>query len=431
MDKNCPICLGIFHRETHHRADRARTCQHKLATPGPDCWFERGGLHKLVAESLLKRRPVAEGKAERREQLLRDLQTAASVNDEVAKQYLSRITPTDRWWLLQFVVPELRDWILSVFKDNDLAVIPELEPVNYPELPEALLTKLKEWEKKNKSRLTARLNTGHPRSPSALRRLMGEPIALASFLSESGVTRWDAMKISDRIAFAKTRPISVQQKLQPFIDFLDGSNPFKKGRGRRAKKAKKVIKETRQIPIIPPDELKLKLKEARERLSDEAYLLYWLVAKLGLTAKAAHGLTLDRITINQRGKLVIRPAEAWVALPKNLACTMESLAREADPKWPYDDPDTCPEIPVMEAVVSKYLMGKEVFLGETALLRSSAIYAAMHEGQLDRKTLCAITGVSHTTIITMEYMVPADIHSLASHKLIKARNKALLGEEDE
>jgi hypothetical protein len=54
----------------------------------------------------------------------------------------------------------------------------------------------------------------------------------------------------------------------------------------------------------------------------------------------------------------------------------------------------------------------------------------MHAGQLDRKSLMAITGVSHKTITNLEYLIPADIHSLGSHELIAARNTAILGEDD-
>jgi hypothetical protein len=55
----------------------------------------------------------------------------------------------------------------------------------------------------------------------------------------------------------------------------------------------------------------------------------------------------------------------------------------------------------------------------------------MHRGQLDRKTLAAITGVSLQTISDMESLVPADIHSLMSRKLVEVRNRAILGDEDD
>ncbi len=362
---------------------------------------------------------------------MRGLQGAATVSEPVAKQHLAGLTPSDRYALLQFAVPDLRDWLLAVYKAEELSVVPDLKPVYYPDLPEALLSTLKQWEAKNRNRLNARMKLGHDRATSTLRRLMAEPIALARFLVEHGVARWDTMKMSDRVAFAKTRPKRVQQKLRPFIDFVEGRNPFKtERRGRPPKKATSVIKEARQIPILPPDELKARIKDASLRLPDDQYLLYWLVAKLGLTAKKAYGLTLDRVTINQKGKLVIRPADAWIALPKSLAPTMELLARAADSAWPYDEPEKAAPIPVMAAAIPEHRLGTDVFRGETALLRSSAIYAALHEGQLGRKSLAAITGVSLTTIAAMEYMVPADIYSLASHKLVSARNAAILGDGD-
>ena len=238
--------------------------------------------------------------------------------------------------------------------------------------------------------------------------------------------------MSDRLAFARTRPKKTQQKLKAFITFIEGGNPFKTSRGRPPKKAKKVITEVRQIPILSPDELKARLHDARQRLPADQYLIYWLVAKLGLTAKVAYGLTLDKITINAKGRVVIRPAEAWFALPKSIAPTMEKLARNADADWPYATPADAAAIPVFAAVmIPEHRVGPEIFRSETTLLRSSAIHAAMHYGQLDRKTLASISGVSLKTISDMEFLVPADIHSLVSHDLVAKRNRAILGSDDE
>lgn len=431
VDRSCPICLGEFHRESHHRAYRARTCRHELATPGPGCWFERGGLHQQIAESFLQTRPTSQQAAETRERLLRDLQGAANVGRHIARQHLQRLSNHDRWLLLKFAAPSLRDWLLAVYRDDELISKPALKPAIYPELPEPLLHRLKAWEDQNRSRLETRIKSGHERSPKALRRMMAEPIALARFLAESGTDRWDAMTMRDRIAFAKTRPKRVQQKLKAFISFLEGGSRFKTLRGRPPKKAQKLLRETRQIPILSPDELCERRREARQRLSVDQYLLYWLVAMLGLTAKAAYGLTLDRVTINTDGRVVIRPAEAWFALPKGLATTMEALARKADPDWPYDNASQAAAIPIMASVISEHRVGTDIFRSETTLLRSSAIHAAMHYGQLDRKTLAAITGISLKTISDMEFLVPADIHSLISRKLVAARNRAILGNDDE
>lgn len=430
-DRFCPICHGVFHRERHKRSARIRTCRHELATPGPDCWFVKGGLQKLIAESLLQRKPPTQAAVALRDRLLRDLSEISVAGEALTREHLARLSSHERWSLLRFAASDLRDWLLSVYRDDKLSAVPDLEPVHYPDLPTLLLQRLQQWEEKNRRRLTARINNGYLRAPSTLRRMMAEPIALAVFLANRGVDRWETMTMSDRIAFAKTRPKSVQQKLKAFITFIEGGNPFKTRRGRPPKKANKVIRETRKTPILPPDELKARLRDARQRLTDEQYLLYWLVAKLGLTAKAAYGLTLDRITINGHGRVVIRPAEAWFALPKSLAPTMEALARAADSSWPYDDPRDAAAIPVMVAVIPHRRVGPDIFRSETTLLRSSAIHAAMHYGQLDRKTLSAITGVSLSTISAMEFLVPADIHSLVSHSLVAKRNRAILGSDGE
>lgn len=431
-DRPCPICLDVFHRQAISRADRARNCQHELASPGAVCWFEQGGIQRLIAESLIQRKPPTSESASLRDQLLRDLQGAASVSEPVARQFLERLTPHERWLLLKYAAEGLRDWLLAAYRDAELQAVPGLEAVHYPELPELLLDRLKEWEAKNRRRLETRIKNGHSRAPETLRRMMAEPIALARFVAGRGVDRWETMKMSDRLAFARTRPKKTQQKLKAFITFIEGGNPFKTSRGRPPKKAKKVITEVRQIPILSPDELKARLHDARQRLPADQYLIYWLVAKLGLTAKVAYGLTLDKITINAKGRVVIRPAEAWFALPKSIAPTMEKLARNADADWPYATPADAAAIPVFAAVmIPEHRVGPEIFRSETTLLRSSAIHAAMHYGQLDRKTLASISGVSLKTISDMEFLVPADIHSLVSHDLVAKRNRAILGSDDE
>lgn len=432
MWKKCSICDGDFEVQAHKHVYRARNCRAKLATPGQDCWFELGGLHMLIAESLAGRAPTNVDKAQKREVLFRGLQAAAVAGETTAKEYLRKVSPPERWLLQDQASPSLRDWLVTVFKQEDLLVFPELTPPDYTGVPETLLPTLQEWEKKNYERLISRMEKGHNRARRTLHRLMAEPVALARFLGEQGVLRWDAMTMSDRIAFAKTRSKRSEARLGPFISFLDGKNPFKDRRGRRPpQKTRKAIKEVRRIPIIPVDELKERIKGARQRLPDDQYLLYWMVAKLGLTAKAAYGLTADRITINKDGRLVIRPAEAWVALPRRLAYIMEALVRKVDPEWPHENPDMAPPVPVMKSVIAENRLGRVIYQSETTLLRSSAIHAAMHAGQLDRKTLMAITGVSHTTIARMEYLVPADIHSLASHDFVRRRNAAIQGDTDE
>lgn len=427
----CQICLGLFTVESHRRAYRVRNCQHSNAYPGEDCWFEQEGLTKLVAESMALRKPPNPTSAELRDHLLRGLQGAATVNEKVACQHLSGLSSEDRWFLLKYSSNDLRDWLLKIYREYELEAVEPLEPVRYPELPEGLLSRLKEWEEKNRRRLNTRIQSGHPRASTTLRRRMVEPIALADFLAKNGVTRWDAMRMSDRVAFAKTRPGSAQKKLRTFLSFIDSGNAFKARRGRPPNKVGKVVRETRQIPIVQPDELKVRLREARKRLPPKQFLLFWLVAKLGLTAKSAYDLSLDCITINTEGRLVIRPAEAWFALPKSIAPIMKSLAQAADSSWPYKNPTNAPAIPVMHGVIKRHRLGPEIFKNETTLLRSSAIFAAMHEGQLDRKTLSAITGVSKQTISEMEFLVPADIHSLVSHDLVAARNRAILGNDDD
>lgn len=425
--KPCRICLSEFERSKVRRSDKAETCQHPAAGPGPDCWFEKDVLHQHIAKSLLRRRPVKQSEAEARDRMFRDIQEAASVGQQLARQYLHRLSDQERGQLLKWSAPSMRTWLLNVYRDEELTAQQELKPGRYPELPEGLHQRLELFESRERKRLETRIKRGHKRSSDTLRRMMVEPIAFAEFLATRGVDRWELVTMRDRIEFAKLRPIRHQQRLKTFIEYLEGVANFKNNRGRPPKSTRKILREARQIPLLMPDELAHRLRDARERLPSDQYLLYWLVAKVGLTAKAASSLTLDRVTVNAKGRVVICPAEAWFALPKTIAPTMRRLAQEADSRWPHDKPEKAPAIPITADIIPQHRMGPEVFRGETTLLRSSAIYAAMRLGNLDRKTLVATTGVSLKTVSDLEFLVPADVHSLMSHKRVAARNRQILG----
>lgn len=90
--------------------------------------------------------------------------------------------------------------------------------------------------------------------------------------------------------------------------------------------------ETPRPQIIHPDELKAFLDSLRRSL-DDPRLWAWLVCKLGLTVKRASELTLADIKMNEQGRCVLRPYEAWILLPKQIESIVLGLADALYPIW--------------------------------------------------------------------------------------------------
>lgn len=59
--------------------------------------------------------------------------------------------------------------------------------------------------------------------------------------------------------------------------------------------------------VIEPAELAALIKSRREALNDEEYLAFWLVARMGMVAIHAYDLTLENVTKDDQGKVVVRP----------------------------------------------------------------------------------------------------------------------------
>ncbi len=401
-------------------------CSYSLALPGTSCWWSQGGLSRWIAESLSALKPRTKG-AQQQEVLLRHLHAHAVESEAAALHCLEKLDPSERYQLIQNARPSLYNWLCNQYHRNNWEVAWEVKRPIYPPLPAPLLERLQQWETRHRRRLETRLRRGHLRSPNSLRLLMREPIALAQYLLEQKIESWEAMTITHRLDFARTQPAYVQKRLEPFIYFLEHpKNPPSRARKSSRSKRKTLLREAPNFELLQPEVLKQRLREARLRLSAPAYLLYWLVVRLGITAKVAYGLTLDRVTLTPEGKVMIRPAQWWIILPASLAETMAKQARFADPSWPYADPQSAPPLPIMSSILPRNQLSS-LYGGEAKRLRASALYALMRAGQLNRRWLVQVTGVSYPTLTKLEMKLPADIHHLISPARIAARNAALLG----
>lgn len=417
-----------------NKGSRGDHCQRKLGRPGEDCWFEKGSLHQQVANALLKYKPKTLELAELRERLLRNLISSIELSELAVDSYLTGLSDDDRAYLLRYTASqdELYLWLQKKFHDLELISQYSLLSVSYPELPDSLLALLKEWENLNRRRLLRRIKNGFDRSPRALIRLLSEAIRLAMILHENGKVSWSQMTLADQLDFAKKNNKAAITKLKPFIKFLEKATVFSGGIAMPEKKKNfSVLKETHAVDYLMPKQVEERINQAKKELSKEEFLIFWLVAKMGLNLARVYAITPRQVTINSQGNLVFRPAKTWSPLPKNLSNILESLIRKADPNWPYSNPDDALPATVMEQISPYSTAHRTIFNYEVQLLRTSALMMLMLRGMLDRKTLSNLTGTSWPTLRTLEFQLSSDIHSFASHDFIKSRNKAILGDDNE
>lgn len=181
-----------------------------------------------------------------------------------------------------------------------------------------------------------------------------------------------------------------------------------------------------------PDELKEFLAGVRDRYSDPEYLLAWMVCRLGMIAKNAYEISLDRIRQNDKGQLVIRPAVVWVELPPRIGSMLRRLVEEIEPRWAGAEPDSLCHVTLFDRHIPDLdRFSANVLQCRTRILRASAIFAAMLDGHLDRVTLRQTMGVSMPTIIKLERLLSVDMHRKLDPAFVQARNARIRGDADD
>jgi hypothetical protein len=91
---------------------------------------------------------------------------------------------------------------------------------------------------------------------------------------------------------------------------------------------------------LRPEVLTQFLADVRERYSDPEYVLAWMVCRLGMIARHAYNITLDRIRLNDSGRMVIRPALVWVEVPTRVAGQFRKIIEAVEPSWGQGDPES-------------------------------------------------------------------------------------------
>ncbi|EQD78641.1 hypothetical protein B1A_02157, partial [mine drainage metagenome] len=145
--------------------------------------------------------------------------------------------------------------------------------------------------------------------------------------------RWDVVRKRDIVAFLKDNPSMTKDKVMRFMRYVNEHQPFRETRGRPARSQGGERRNISPPKIVPPDVLEAFIADIRAAHSDAEYLLAWLICRMGLMARAAYDLSLDRIRINDTGRLVIRPAMVWVSVPRHIESLFLKLIDEAVPNW--------------------------------------------------------------------------------------------------
>lgn len=195
------------------------------------------------------------------------------------------------------------------------------------------------------------------------------------------------------------------------------------------------MRDTKRRPppqVLRPEILAQFLADVRERYSVHEYVLAWMVCRLGMIARHAYSITLDRIQLNDRGRMVIRPALVWVEVPPRVADQFRNIIEPIEPSWGKVDPESLRHITLFDHYITKLDdFSATVLQGRTRLLRASAIFAAMLDGHLDRVTLRHTMGVSMPTILQLERLLSVDLHRRLDPSLVEARNAHITGQVDD
>ncbi len=314
---------------------------------------------------------------------------------------------------------------------NTPAKAPAKQLVMPTDLPLDIEEKLLAYKARVDERYARLIKNGHDRSPDYTYRRILEPVRFAVFCAGAGVTRWDAIRQRDVVAFLKDNPAVNPSRLKAFLNFIEGARAFRDRRGQSARKRKADARNINPPKVIAPEHLKAFLDDVRVRYSTQEFLLAWLVCSMGMTAKEAYELSIDRVRTDDQGRVVIRPAEVWVVTPKHISGIFDATLRQIIPSWPVVDAKSSDRVTIFDHFIGSLSMfTAKVLQGRSTVLRASAVFAAMMRGNFDRVTLKATMGVSTITIAKLELLLSADLHHKVAPDLVKARNDVILGLAD-
>lgn len=423
----CKLCGGAIACKAAGKD--ARACAAKTAVPPRQCWLEdENSLKALCAQSLS---PMPVKGFNERAAAFSAVGEVIDKSDLHLRSVIAKLSELERFELMHHAVPALKVKLspLLVELEVDKLQPPEREVSIPDDISEQLRTGLVEYLDRLRRRLETVRKRGGTRRPPYLQNLLSIPIRLARFLDAAGIRSWDAMRKRDVVAFLAANPKVTPTQLSRLLRALSEDKPFAERRGRyvRGRGASKAVPLQE---VMTPQAVDDYLSAVKDRCTTPEYLGAWLVAKMGMSAAAVHRLTADRLKVDPEGRVVIRPAEAWVVLPKAIGRQIGEIADLSAPGWRESKGNEFAHVRVFHKTLPKLDRFRDRVLGRDAWrLRASAVYAALLSGHLDRVTLHLTMGVSHATIASIERHLSADIHRKLDPALVRARNKVLTGDE--
>lgn len=365
---------------------------------------------------------------------LRSVGEAFEQGEHAVQKVLTELPPEARATLLKYAAPALRVLLAKrLAMLDDVEVRPSARAVRIPEnLPLPLRDGLVAYQQRLQTRYETLLKRGHTRSSAYVAEAMKVPIRLAVFMASIDIQRWDVVRKRDLVAFFKENPAAKRTSAARFLRSMEDHRPFRDGRGRHSGKRRGMRNPKGPPPqVLRPEVLNQFLADVRERYSAPEYVLAWMVCRLGMKSTQAYHITLDRIRLNDNGRMVIQPAQVWVEVPRRVASLFRKVIEGVEPSWGHVESDTLRHVTVFDHYIRELdVFQRTVLQGRTQLLRMSAVFAAILSGHLDRVTLRHSMGVSMPTIIQLERLLSVDLHRRLDPDLAAQRNTHILGEGD-
>lgn len=433
--RTCDICGDAIEAAPNTAKRRRIHCARAGYSRGPSCWETRGTrLHAAAFETMRNPSCLKAGNRDILFAATRDLVAACGSGAQALEDYLRH---ADRVGLGMLLRSGSMD--MQLLLHEALVHLPDVVPIAPPRaspiphhLPEGLRDALAEYRQTIETRYRMLTKKGHTRSGEYVYERMRIPIRLAQFLYQRGVSRWDVMQDNDVNEFLAANPRVKSYKLLHFFRFVTGKMMRPDRRGHRYKTTSARFARREPPKALQPNALKAFLASARDRLPPAEYAFVWLVGAAGLRATAAYDLSLDRITLADDGRVLIRPHSAWVPTPAHVGNVLANFARKAPAAWPADDPDSVPALrflrPHLPALNQLYGRCFAPYGANT--IRNSGLLRAMYRGHNDRVVVHFVTGASMGGLAQLEHLLPVDMHHRVDPALVQARNKKILARDE-
>jgi len=429
--QQCPLCDGTITRAAWARR-KPSSCLGVGAIAAPECWQnESKPLLAYCAQSQRHKRRRAAYRLDM-DGALRALGEAIRSGLPAVQAYLRSLSPEGRYELINGVIPPLAVYLTETLAG--MKGVPVRRALKAPVYPEGLVPGLREPLERFQAALVrryeARSKNNHDPSHEYVWRTMLAPFRFAEFLQQRGIERFDVVRKRDVVAFLEEHPGTQSNHVMRFVRFLEGHKPWRDPRGRPAAGGRKP-KALQPPEILLPDQIDAFLAEIQLTRTEAEYLLAWLVCKVGLTIRTAYDLSLESVQFNDAGRLVIRPADVWITLPKAIERRLDAVIEAAIPGWQTLERGAKGHLTFFRHhIPSIEWYGRDALRARARMLRASALFAAMMRGHTDRVTLHHTTGASIPYLAKIETLLSIDMHRRIAPDLVKARNDYILGDQD-